>query len=204
MKAKAGTGASERIELQHGLYRIIGARQGDEFRSIGYLGKKPKMSATSISVADAISEVQRQIDDRMAHLRGQRSGDVPCADEFLDGLEAIREKITATQLRILHLHRRHPRGAASLSKLARFVSDADPETEYVRLGRTLGRVLKFAPAPKWLDRSLAAILVIATPDRERDVRARLRLRDPFVAALEAFFPDPGGRYPVASEQDNAA
>jgi hypothetical protein len=190
MRKPASTAViSSRIDIRYGLYRIIARQQGKECRAVAYLGDKQRMSFSGDGVDEAVSEIRRLLDERTARLSADRMSGVPGAEEFLDAFESIRKDLPPHLSRVLRLHCSRPGHAATFSDLARLsgLSTTATEAEYARLGRQLGTLLSFRPAPNWLDRSLAAILVLANPLGEQDVRSPFELRPPVVAALSSLF-----------------
>lgn len=187
--ARATAQSNGRIDIQCGLYRIIAGLQGKEHRAIAYLGGKQRASVSGNTVDDAIRTLEKILKERVVRLREARIDDLPSAEEFLDAFESIRNEITERQLRLLRAHRRHPDVVASLSDLATAedLSAAAAEAAYARLGKRLGTLLEFSPAPNTLGPTLAGILVLAMPEAEQDLHSPLRLRTPVVQALDAFF-----------------
>lgn len=188
-KALVKANISSRTDIRYGLYRIIAAQQGKECRAVAYLGDKQRMSTSGNSVDEAVLEIQRLIDERMARLSEDRASGIPGTEEFLDAFESIRKDVSPQLAQVLRLHCSRTGCTATFAELARLVnlSPTSVEAEYARLGRQLGTLLSFRPAPNWLDRSLAGILVLAAPLDEQDIRSPFQLRQPVAAALAAFF-----------------
>lgn len=186
--ARANAQSNGRIDIQCGLYRIIAGLQGNEHRAIAYLGGKQRASVSGNTVDDAIKSLEKILEERVVRLREARIDDLPSAEEFLDAFESIRNEVTERQLRLLKAHRRYPEAVASLSDLARDedLSTAAAEAAYARLGKRLGKLMEFSPAPNTLGPTLAGILVLAMPEAEQDLQSPLRLRAPVMQALDAF------------------
>lgn len=186
-RQKVISASKSRIDTRYGLYRIIAGQHVQECRAIAYLGDRQRFIISASNVDEAVREVQRLIDERTARASENRDAGVPCMEEFLDALETIRKDLSPQLIKALRLHCNRREYKATFAELARLVnlSVASVEAEYARLGTQVGTLLTFRPAPKWLDRSFAGILVLAVPTGEHDIHSPFCLSKPFADAIAA-------------------
>jgi hypothetical protein len=177
---------AQRIDIKHGLYRIIAGQQGKSFKAIAYVGMR-KVAETSEENADkAIESLKALLDAKTAKRKEERKQEVPSSAEFQDALEALRASMPRNLMNILLTHRRLPDNTGTMLQLARISSAWTPTVmgvEYARLGRKISRLLGFSPVAKGLEPHLIPIVVFATPKGSVN-KGIWKLRPQFVAALD--------------------
>lgn len=157
---------SNRVEVEHGLYRIIAGNVGDMCKAVAYLGmggSRPIEAAEGESVNAAVSLVKEVLDRRRAELRQSRRDGIPTSVEFLEAFAALPPKMWQTAIELLS----GPTGAApapvTMDDLSRH-SNLDSATlmnELRRLGRKLAALLDFEARDEIADKRFLPLLVLA-------------------------------------------
>ncbi|MDP2331029.1 MAG: hypothetical protein Q8M19_10090 [Reyranella sp.] len=178
--------ALPRIEVAHGIYRIIAGHLAGSGQAFAYLGGRRIHTATETSVEAAIASVSEALDARMKELRRQRDGDIPGAAEFAEALQGMEPRTFAALVPLLRAHRYSPRHAASLADIGRVtgIPESSVATLYVKLGKTVGATLGVAPVGASISRRLLPLLVFAIAEAGAKDSLSFRFQPSFVAALD--------------------
>lgn len=159
--------ATDRVELQHALYRIVAGRVADTCKAVAYLGSggvRPVEAVEAESVDAAVTLMKDVLDDRVAELRSARQDGIPAIVEFREALLAASVQSRAFAMNLLPavtVGESRPMTMEEMSQ--RTASDgASTERELLKLGRELTALLGFTTQAEGLGKRHVALLVLGT------------------------------------------
>jgi hypothetical protein len=160
---------SNRVEVEHGLYRIIAGNVGEVCKAVAYLGmggSRPVESAEGESVDTAVSLMKEVLDRRRAELRRSRRDGIPTSVEFLEAFAALPPKTWQTAIELLSGPTRAAPAPVTMDDLSRH-SNLDSATvmgELQKLSRRFAALLDFEARDRTADKRFLPLLVLARID----------------------------------------
>ncbi|MGF7159861.1 hypothetical protein FHS85_001480 [Rhodoligotrophos appendicifer] len=176
-----------RVEIDHGLYRIVAGAQKESCKAIAYLGLKTIQAAEAETLEEAIAALKLSLDDRVKDLCQLRVNGVPTSTEFGEAFVALQGAGLKPAIALLRLHSRRPNASASVAKLASLVEKDESAviTAYRRLGKKLVEVLAFSPEAEGANGVEASLLSFAVRERSDPSGQSFRLRTEVVEAIRS-------------------
>ena len=180
---------SDRVEIEHGPYRIIAGDVGEICKAVAYLGMggmQPIEAAEGATVDAAVAAMIEVLDAHMAELQRQRRDGIPGSGEYLCALAMLPSKMQefATCLTVVAAR---PAGySMTLSDLEQELRSASDDVlaDLQRLGRKLGAFLEYEPDIGTVGKSLGPFLAFSRIDSAgADDTARITFHPEFCQAL---------------------
>lgn len=156
----------DRIEIEHGFYRIVAGNAGTVCKAVAYLGAagiRPVEAVEGESVDTAVALIKDVLDSRLAELRQSRRDGVPTSVEFHEALAALAPKMRQTAVELLLDSTRLASVPLSMEDLSRR-SKLDPAaalSELQKLGRKLAGLLDLDLQDPQVDKRFLPLLALA-------------------------------------------
>lgn len=184
-----GKTVSERIDHMYGRYRIIAGFMQEQYHAYAYTGSRVIHKAIGSDPDQTMQELKDFLHKHMQELLDRRDEDgVPCAEEYREAIESVKDKVLKEQILILKSHAEKPGDTITIKDLMR---DAECETLeeadmlYAKVGRIISIFMDFKPGSSDLPFKLDPICTIAIPKRERSGGLwEWEFRPQFVEALQ--------------------
>lgn len=104
-----GKTVSERIDHMYGRYRIIAGFMGEEYHAYAYTGSRVIHKSIGSDPDQTTQELHDFIHKHMQDLLDKRGEDgVPCAEEYREAIESMRDDVSKQQITVLKAHAEKP------------------------------------------------------------------------------------------------
>ena len=179
----------ERLDYYYGRYRIISGFMNEEFHAYAYTGSRVIRKFSGSNQDTIVQQLKDALHEHMEDLKSRRGEDgVPCAEEYREAIESMKDEISQKQVALLKIHARTQGNKITIKDLMRDAGcDTLEEADalYARVGRTLSIFLDFKPQAEELPLPLKSIHVIAIPQGQRSEGLwEWTLRPQVIEALE--------------------
>lgn len=157
--------ATDRVEMQHALYRIVAGKVRETCKAVAYLGSggmRPVEAVEAESVDAAIVLMKDVLDDRVAELRSARRDGIPTSVEFREALLAASVQsrdFAASLLPAAAVGESRPVTMGEMSRRTAFDA-VSTERELLKLGRELTALLGFTAEAEGLGKRHVPLLAL--------------------------------------------
>lgn len=159
--------ATDRVELQHALYRIVAGKVRETCKAVAYLGSggmRPVEAVEAESVDAAVALMKDVLDDRIAELRSTRLNGIPTIVEFHEALLAASVQSRDFAVNLLPSVTADESRPVTMEEIARrtALDAASAERELLKLGKELTALLGFAAKAEGASKRHIPLLVLGT------------------------------------------
>lgn len=183
----------QRVDTDHGIYRIIAGRQAGTVQAIAYLGHRRVDAISADDVDAAVQGMRERLDRHLSERLLARRDGVPASEEFAEAFELLGKRLSEAQTAILLAFSRIPQKPWTIEDLAVFakVDQTTAEREFSLLGRRVSLVLDYKPkeAPRSGAVRFIAVLATTTDDPPSDSSGWIVRPEVLDAIRETLKPD---------------